>query len=480
MTAPSTGADQAPSTRRNSELALLLLAVVVVTAAVAIVDANTTSKVGINVAFYGAGFAILWLVAHLVVRRVAPYADPLLLPIAALLNGLGLVLIYRIRLATVTRTYPSADPKQQVVWMVVGLGFFVAVLVIVRIHQLLARYAYTLAASGLLLLVLPAVLPASISEVNGARAWIHVAGFSIQPGEFAKLALLVFFASYLVDKRDVLSLASHRFLGLTLPRGRDLGPVLVAWLLSVAVLARESDLGQSLLFFGMFIALLYIATERTSWLVIGLLLFSAGAYSAYRLFAHVRERVTIWLHPIQHYDQSYQLMQGLFGMGTGGVFGTGLGRHSYSLRTVRDARIPHRDDRGRLIRKALGRRPCRVNWPAGLRHRRRRHQAHPAHRSHHPFHLLRRIITGRQLRSYGTTPPNLPRHPPANNPQPSTTTAGPGNNRNHHPLTCHTRRRETSSPLTSWSALIHIDTRQARRPAVNSGPTGRRCQVGLR
>jgi cell division protein FtsW (lipid II flippase) len=305
---------------------LLLMAVVVVTAALAIVDADVRNKVGIDVVLYGAGFAALWLLAHFVIRRVAPYADPVLLPIAALLNGLGLVLIYRIRLATVTRTYPSADPKQQVIWMVVGLGFFIAVLAIIRSHQTLARYAYTLAAGGLLLLVLPAVLPASVSEVNGARAWIHVAGFSIQPGEFAKLALLVFFARYLVDKRDVLSLASRRFLGLALPRGRDLGPVLVAWLLSVAVLARESDLGQSLLFFGMFIALLYIATQRTSWLVIGLLLFAAGAYSAYRLFAHVRERVTIWLHPIQHYDQSYQLMQGLFGMGTGGVFGTGLGK----------------------------------------------------------------------------------------------------------------------------------------------------------
>jgi cell division protein FtsW (lipid II flippase) len=309
---------------------LLLFAVVIVTGAYAIVDANVRNKVSLQVAYYGAGFAALWLVAHIVVRKVAPYADPVLLPIAALLNGLGLVLIYRVRLATDKRKYPSADPKQQVVWMVVGLAFFIAVLLIIRNHRVLTRYAYTLAALGLILLIMPAVLPARFSEVNGARVWIRVGGLSIQPGEFAKLGLLVFFASYLVDKRDVLSLASRRFLGLALPRGRDLGPVLVAWLASLAVLVRETDLGTSLLFFGMFVAMLYIATERTSWLVIGLGLFAGGAFLAYHLFGHVQDRVSIWLHPDQYYNtvfpNSYQLLQGLFGMGTGGLFGAGLGQ----------------------------------------------------------------------------------------------------------------------------------------------------------
>lgn len=319
-----------PPTRRNSELMLLLFAVVIVTGAYAVVDANVRNKVSLQVAYYGAGFAALWLVAHIVVRKVAAYADPVLLPIAALLNGLGLVLIYRVRLATAQRKYPSADPKQQVVWMVIGLAFFIAVLVIIRNHRVLTRYAYTLAALGLILLIMPAVLPARFSEVNGARVWIRVGGLSIQPGEFAKLGLLVFFAAYLVDKRDVLSLASRRFLGLALPRGRDLGPVLVAWLASLAVLVRETDLGMSLLFFGMFVAMLYIATERTSWLVIGFGLFGGGAFLAYHLFGHVQDRVSIWLHPDQYYNtvfpNSYQLMQGLFGMGTGGLFGTGLGQ----------------------------------------------------------------------------------------------------------------------------------------------------------
>ncbi|HVX46968.1 MAG TPA: FtsW/RodA/SpoVE family cell cycle protein [Mycobacteriales bacterium] len=310
--------------RRGVELAMLILAAIIVLSADAIVDANVKDHVSRNVLYYGAGFAALWFIAHLVVRWVAPYADPLILPIAAVLNGLGLVLIYRIRLATEGRKYPSSDPKQQVVWMVVGLLFFICVLLVIRNHRTLTKYAYTLAFVGLILLVLPAVLPARLSEVNGARIWIRLAGFSIQPGEFAKLALMIFFAAYLYDKRDVLSLASRKFLGLYLPRGRDLGPVLVAWLASLAVLVRETDLGSSLLFFGMFIVMLYVATERTSWLIIGLLLFAGGAFTAYHLFAHVQERVSIWLHPFAN-DNGYQIAQSLFGLGTGGLFGTGLG-----------------------------------------------------------------------------------------------------------------------------------------------------------
>lgn len=310
--------------RRGVELMLLVLAAIVFLAADAIVDANVKNHVSRNVLYYGLGFAMLWFIAHMVVRFVAPYADPVILPTAALLNGLGLVLIYRVRLATQHRTYPSADPKQQVMWMVVGLVFFICVLLIIRNHRILARYAYTLAFVGLILLVLPAVLPARFSEVNGARIWIRLAGFSIQPGEFAKLALMIFFAAYLYDKRDVLSLASRKFLGLYLPRGRDLGPVLVAWLASLAILVRETDLGTSLLFFGMFIVMLYVATERTSWLIIGLLLFAGGAFIAYQLFAHVQDRVEIWLHPFSD-PNGYQIAQALFGLGTGGLFGTGLG-----------------------------------------------------------------------------------------------------------------------------------------------------------
>src|SRR6266498_3817635 len=293
---------------------------------------KTSNHVGTDVVTYGTGFALLWLSAHIVVRILAPYADPLLLPCVALLNGLGLVLIRRLDIASAQRALQGGDPvprgdaSVQIVWTGLGLGLFIATLLIIRNHKTLARYAYTLAFAGLVFLALPALLPSRFSEVNGAKIWIRVAGFSIQPGEFAKLALMVFFASYLVSKRDVLSLASRRVAGIDLPRGRDLGPVIVAWAASVLVLVGERDLGNSLLFFGIFVVMLYVATERTSWLLIGLGLFMAGAYLAYLKFGHVQERVAIWLHPFQYRDrEGYQIVQSLFGLGTGGLFGSGLG-----------------------------------------------------------------------------------------------------------------------------------------------------------
>ena len=318
--------------RRNTELALLLFAVVLVVTADAVVDATVNDTVSAAVWRYGAGFALIYGIAHGVIRWLAPYADPLVLPCVALLNGLGLVLIRRLDLAEAADALqdgdpvPSGDARVQVVWTCIGLALFVAVLLVVRDHRALARYAYTLAAAGLVFLALPAVLPATFSEVNGAKIWIRVAGFSIQPGEFAKLALMVFFAAYLVQKRDVLALASRRVAGIDLPRGRDLGPVLVAWGFSLLVLVFEKDLGTSLLFFGLFITLIYIATERTSWLLIGIGLFLVGAMIAYQIFTHVQDRVVVWLHPFQYRDdEGFQIVQSLFGLGTGGLFGTGLG-----------------------------------------------------------------------------------------------------------------------------------------------------------
>jgi cell division protein FtsW (lipid II flippase) len=178
---------------------------------------------------------------------------------------------------------------------------------------------------GLGLLLLP-LLPLIGTTINGARIWVRLLGFSFQPGELAKIVLLVFFAGYLVVKRDVLALASRRVVGIDLPRARDLGPVLVAWAASLGVLVFERDLGTSLLFFGVFVAMLYVATERLSWLLIGLALFMSGSFLAWTLFGHVRERVDIWLNafaPRNVSDDSYQLVQGLFGMGTGGLLGQG-------------------------------------------------------------------------------------------------------------------------------------------------------------
>jgi cell division protein FtsW (lipid II flippase) len=315
-------------TRRGTELALLGFAVLITLTAQCIVDLTVTDSLSPELATFGTWFTALWAVAHVVVRRFAPYADPLLLPCVAVLTGLGLTMIHRLDIAGNQLGGKSSgeDAPVQLLWATVGLALFVAVLVVVRDHRVLARFAYTLALVGLVLLAIPAVLPASISEVYGAKLWIRVAGFSIQPGEFAKICLVIFFAAYLVDKRDVLALASRRVLRLELPRGRDLGPVLLAWVASILVLVFERDLGSSLLLFGIFVVMLYVATERASWLVIGVVLFSGGAYVAYQVFGHVRVRVDTWLDPFAYVDTGgYQIVQSLFSLGTGGLFGAGLG-----------------------------------------------------------------------------------------------------------------------------------------------------------
>jgi cell division protein FtsW (lipid II flippase) len=329
MGGPADGsAPAAPPTRRGTELVMLSFAVVITLAAQSIVDITLTGSLRPELATFGGWFTALWVVMHLVVRRFAPYADPLLLPAVALLSGLGLTMIHRLDLAAdqVGSTVTREDAPVQLVWATLGVALFVAVLLVVRDHRLLSRFAYTLALVGLSLMALPAVLPASISSVNGAKIWIRLAGFSIQPGEFAKICLIIFFAAYLVEKRDVLALASRRVMGLEVPRARDLGPVLVAWMLSILVLVFERDLGSSLLLFGIFVVMLYVATERASWLVIGVGLFGAGAFLAYQLFGHVQVRVDTWLDPFAYRDTGgYQMVQSLFGLGTGGLFGAGLG-----------------------------------------------------------------------------------------------------------------------------------------------------------
>lgn len=325
-------APQAPPTGRNIELVLLAFAAVLVTGALILVEANQEQELTRELLFLGAAYLGLFTVAHLAVRRFAPYADPLILPAVALLNGLGLVMIYRIDLAKAARALeraqelPTALYPRQVAWTAVGLLLFVGVLWLVRDHRKLASYAYTAGFVGLILLALPGVLPSSISEVNGAKIWLRVGIFSIQPGEFAKILLIVFFSAYLVQKRELFSTAGRSFLGMELPRARDLAPLLLAWAFSVGVLVLERDLGTSLLFFGIVLVLLYTATERVSWLVIGLSIFAAGGFVAYQLFGHVRTRVQVWLDPFADFDGSgFQIGQALFGLGTGGLGGTGLG-----------------------------------------------------------------------------------------------------------------------------------------------------------
>jgi len=203
---------------------------------------------------------------------------------------------------------------------------FIAVLVLLQDHRRLARYTYTSGLIGLVLLVLPLV-PAIGTTVNGATLWIRVGDLSFQPAEAAKILLTIFFAGYLVAKRDSLAVVRTKFLGIELPRLKDLGPLVIAWLVSLAVLVFERDLGTSLLFFGLFVAMLYIATQRRSWIILGALLFFAGAALAYYNFAHVRSRVTVWLDPWAYADTGgYQIVQAIFGLANGGVLGAGLGQ----------------------------------------------------------------------------------------------------------------------------------------------------------
>lgn len=325
--------------RRNAELSLLLLAMVLVGAYAATVEANVLDTVTPDFWMPAAALGLVFLGLHLVIRWLAPFADPALLPAVALLNGIGVGFLRRYDLAKAAPA-DRADLAifagtggRQLAWTLGAVILAAGLLAIMRDHRSLSRYAYTLGLAGIVLVMIPAVLPARFSEINNAKLWIRIGGFSIQPGEFAKLALLAFFAYYLVRKREVLSLASRRVLGIDFPRGRDLGPVLVVWIISLLVLVFEKDLGTSLLYFGMFVVTLYIATERVSWLLIGLVLFFGGAYLAYVLgstvggpFANFYLRAEIWLDPFgDPYNKGYQLVQGLLTLGTGGLFGTGPG-----------------------------------------------------------------------------------------------------------------------------------------------------------
>jgi cell division protein FtsW (lipid II flippase) len=320
--------------RRGAQLFMLAFAVAIIMGAYASVGIGINGTVPAGMLTYGLGLGGLMLAAYLVLARFAPWADPLILPLVTLVNGLGLVMIYRIEQAN---PKGGASATQQILWTAVGIVMFSVTLVVLRDHRALQRLTYTAGAVGLGLLILP-LLPFIGAEINGARIWIRLAGFSLQPGEFAKLALVVFFAGYLVAKRDVLALAGRRLLFIDLPRARDLGPILVVWGVSLGVLVLQKDLGTSLLLFGAFIIMLYIATQRTAWVLIGVLLFVGGAFLAGQIFSHVGDRFEVWLDPSNNefyerpYGGSYQLMEGLFGLGSGGILGTGLGQgHPYRI-----------------------------------------------------------------------------------------------------------------------------------------------------
>ncbi|MEJ9078215.1 FtsW/RodA/SpoVE family cell cycle protein [Gordonia malaquae] len=336
MTAAPTG--HAPPTSpqssagRNTELVLLGFVVVIIGAALVIVELAQGMPLTMEVAKFLAAFMALCGILHLVVRRFAPYADPILLPTVAALNGLGLVMIHRLDLGSaradelLKETERTHNADQQLLWAFIGVVVFALTLIVIRDHRTLSRYAYTLGLGGIVFLAIPAILPASMAEVNGSRNWIILPGFSIQPGEFSKILIIIFSAAFLVSRRDLFTTAGKQFAGIDFPRLRDLGPLLAAWLIAIGVLAVENDLGTPLLIFATVLVLLYVATSRISWLMLGVTLFALGATVAYQLFEHLRVRVSIWQDPFAQYDTfGYQIAQSLFGFATGGLFGTGLG-----------------------------------------------------------------------------------------------------------------------------------------------------------
>lgn len=311
--------------RRNIELVLLLAALAIALGADLLgtigTDAALDSTAWVPLGIFGAATLVL----HVVLRLRAPYADPFMLPITALLNGLGLAMIHRL-----SQDAAMANPTSQLVWSVLAIVVASALLFLVRDHRVLRRWPYLfLAASGVLLL-LPLVPGLGLS-MYGARIWIDVGFGTFQPGEVAKITLAIFFAGHLSANRDLILLAGRRVGPVTFPRARDLGPLLAGWLLALGVLVFQRDLGSALLFFGMFMAMLYIATSRASWILLGLGLIAVGAALAFLFMPHVTARFEIWLRAfdpeIYHRDfgGSYQVVQGLFAMASGGLMGTGLG-----------------------------------------------------------------------------------------------------------------------------------------------------------
>ncbi|MGQ0616112.1 MAG: FtsW/RodA/SpoVE family cell cycle protein [Acidimicrobiia bacterium] len=308
--------------RRRAELGLIVLAVLVTGGAYVLASLGRTSSIPADTGPFLGIVLVLFVAAHLAIRKLAPGADGMLLPLAAVLNGLGYVMIARLQSL---RPEYEGQAGAQAGWTVLGIGAFVATLMIVRRARDLQRYRYTFLLLGLVLLLMP-LLPGFGQVINGARIWVRFGGLSFQPGEFAKIALAIFFAAYLVEKRELLGMATFPRFAPVLPDLKHLGPVVLAWGTSLLVMTAEKDLGSSLLFFSLFILMVWVATERQAYLGVGVALFLGGAWLANRAFSHVNDRITIWLDPWQDAaGKGFQVIQGWFAMAWGGVAGTGLG-----------------------------------------------------------------------------------------------------------------------------------------------------------
>ncbi|OLT29003.1 cell division protein [Nocardiopsis sp. CNR-923] len=319
-----------PVRQRSAELRLLVPALVTGAAGLVTASLSLTSGVEPSVIVAAVVVSAGAVALHVLLRFLAPYADPVILPLATVLNALGLTMIWALQMAEAEPAHGDAD--RQLMWTVVGMLLCGATIVLVRQPRRLTMYTYVIAVAALLLLLLP-LSPLGI-EVLGARRWIGIGPFTMQPSEFAKVLLVIFLASYLGRRREVMSLVTRtvrvgRTKVFSVPRARDLAPMAVGWGMAILLLVGTRDLGTSLLLFGTFLAVLYAATSRKSWVAIGLVAFAAGAYVAYLLFGHVRNRVEIWLNAFDPdvYGRpggSFQVVEGMFALANGGVLGTGF------------------------------------------------------------------------------------------------------------------------------------------------------------
>jgi cell division protein FtsW (lipid II flippase) len=320
---------RAPAKLRNLELVLLIFACLVVGSSIALVQLGALGHFDPSVLAIGTALGLLALGMHVAMRFVAVEADPFILPVITVLNGLGIAEIYRLDIARHLTGWDAAGVRQ-IAWTAMAMLIALAVIVLIRNHRVLQRYRYVAMFVGIVLLLLP-TLPVIGQTVNGARLWIHIGSFNFQPGELAKIALAIFFAGYLVTARDSLSLMGRKFLWMRFPRARDLGPILIIWIAAMAVLIFQRDLGTALLYFGMFLVMIYVATGKASWVIIGLTLFVGGALVASQALGYVGGRFHAWLDAFSPavYNQpggSYQLVQGIFGLAHGGIIGTGWGQ----------------------------------------------------------------------------------------------------------------------------------------------------------
>jgi len=302
--------------RRTTELGLLSLAVLIICGTYALASLGRSASLPADIGPFLGVIVVLLMIPHLANRRLAPTADPLFLPLAALLNGIGYVFIARL---------DDDLAALQASWTAVGVFGYVATLVVVRDVRLLQRYRYTFGLVGVLLLVMP-LLPGVGRNINGSRIWVALGPVGFQPGELAKIALAIFFAGYLVDRRELLGVATFRIGRINTPDPKHFAPILLAWGFSLVVMFFQRDLGSALLFFVLFIVMLWVATGRGSYVAVGAALFAAGAYFAWTAFTHVQTRVTIWIDPWSDpAGKGFQIIQAAYALAWGGTTGTGPG-----------------------------------------------------------------------------------------------------------------------------------------------------------